>query len=182
MKLTTRSPAPHTPPTAKNRPQDCSPSSAPSPSSPTAAPEAAQVSQEGAVFELQQDVQCLETVVARLEQEKHALKMRLNEIEFLKKFNVGDCRKWLSDNYDFDRKDSAALLAQIFENYLMQNEQQMQPLPHQLMVKNPYRKRARRTKAMIMQSLTVRRESYRRERIPGEPCYSAPGRSFLTVH
>ncbi|TMW63130.1 hypothetical protein Poli38472_002071 [Pythium oligandrum] len=106
---------------------------------------------------LEDEIETLEAVIQRLDQEKHALKMRLNEIQYHQKFNVNDCKKWLAANFDFDRKDTPELLAGIFENYLMQNDT-LEPLPHQLMVKNSNRAQARREK------LVHKRSQYRKEK------------------
>ncbi|KAJ0411703.1 hypothetical protein ATCC90586_002087 [Pythium insidiosum] len=95
------------------------------------------------VSELQEEVESLEAVVQRLDEEKQALKMRLNEIEYYQRFSVSECKKWLAANYEFDRKDTPELLAGIFENYLLQNDR-LDPLPHQLMVKNSSRAQSRR--------------------------------------
>ncbi|GLD93254.1 hypothetical protein PINS_up001846 [Pythium insidiosum] len=95
------------------------------------------------IAELQEEIESLEAVVQRLDDEKQALKMRLNEVQYYQRFNVTECKKWLAANYDFDRKDTPKLLAGIFENYLLQNER-LDPLPHQLMVKNSSRAQARR--------------------------------------
>lgn len=104
--------------------------------------------------ELRQEIESLEEVVDRLENEKNALKMRLNEMEFFQKFQVGHCKRWLQSNFDFDRKDSPDLLAGIFEDYLMQNDT-LEPLPHQMIVKNSAKGRMRREK--LVQQRTQRR-------------------------
>lgn len=104
--------------------------------------------------ELRQEIECLEEVIDKLEDEKNALKMRLNEIEFFQKFQVGHCKRWLQANFDFDRKDSPDLLAGIFEDYLMQNDT-LEPLPHQMIVKNSAKGRMRREK--LVQQRTQRR-------------------------
>lgn len=113
--------------------------------------------------ELRQEIECLEEVIDKLEDEKNALKMRLNEIEFFQKFQVGHCKRWLQANFDFDRKDSPDLLAGIFEDYLMQNDT-LEPLPHQMIVKNSAKGRMRREK--LVQQRTQRR-GVKRDTKPG---------------
>lgn len=97
------------------------------------------------VEELEDEVEALESVIERLDQEKHALRTRLNEVDFFKMFDFGDCKKWLTNNYEFDRRDTPELLAGIFENYLLQNDA-FEPLPHQLLIKNSVRAQAKREK------------------------------------
>ncbi|CCI46991.1 unnamed protein product [Albugo candida] len=111
--------------------------------------------------ELQEENQYLEEIIDQLESEKNALKMRLNETQYYDRFDVIDCKKWLQGNFEFDRKDTPELLATIFESYLMQDDN-VNVLPHQLLVKNSTRARNRREKRNLqrMKLLTCRKEKY----------------------
>nr|CCA15292.1 AlNc14C10G1253 [Albugo laibachii Nc14] len=111
--------------------------------------------------ELQEENQYLEEIIDQLESEKNALKLRLNETQYYDRFDVANCKKWLQGNFEFDRKDTPELLATIFESYLMQDDN-VDVLPHQLLVKNSTRARNRREKRNLerMKLLTSRKEKY----------------------
>lgn len=124
--------------------------------------------------ELQEENQYLEEIIDQLESEKNALKMRLNETQYYDRFDVIDCKKWLQGNFEFDRKDTPELLATIFESYLMQDDN-VNVLPHQLLIKNSTRARNRREKRNLqrMKLLTCRKEKY------GGKCKSTCQQVFL---
>lgn len=115
------------------------------------------------VAELRSEIESLEEVIERLAEEKQALRMRLNEVEYARNFQVGHCKRWLQANFDFDRKDSPDLLAGIFEDYLLQNDS-FEPLPHQMIVKNSTKGRLRREK-LVQQRSQLR--GLKREAKPG---------------
>lgn len=134
--------------------------------------------------ELHQEIECLGQAIDKLEGEKNALKMRLNEIEYFQKFQVSHCKKWLQANFDFDRKDSPDLLAGIFEDYLLQNDN-LEPLPHQMIVKNSAKGKLRRDK--LIQQRTQRR-GVKRETKSGKfddaqaiVCFFFPTAAVLTL-
>lgn len=119
---------------------------------PLAAEESMQQNDQGtAISDMQKEIKSLEEIIDKLDREKRALKMRLNEVGYYRKFQAAHCRKWLQANYDFDRRDTPELLASIFEDYLMQNEE-LSPLPHQLIVKNSAKGQRRRQKLLVAQS------------------------------
>lgn len=128
---------------------------------PTPSPDSAEL-----VADLRDEIEALEDALERVAAEKHALKMRLNEIEFVQKFQVGHCKRWLAANFDFDRKDSPDLLAGIFEDYLLQNDS-LEPLPHQMIIKNSSRARARRDKLVQQRSQHQHLRGLKRDAKPG---------------
>lgn len=107
------------------------------------------------LIELQDEVKSLEAVIRELEAQKFALTSRIEQIEYFKNFDVADCKKWLAFNFEFDRKDTPDLLAAMFENYLMQSDT-LDPLPHQLLVKNSSKAQARRDRTLQAKSYLKR--------------------------
>lgn len=110
------------------------------------------------VAELRDEIEALEDALERVAAEKHALKLRLNELEFVQRFQVGHCKRWLAANFDFDRKDSPDLLAGVFEDYLSQNDN-FEPLPHQVLLKNSARARTRRDKLVQQRTSGLKRDA-----------------------
>ncbi|RLN93465.1 hypothetical protein BBJ28_00003367 [Nothophytophthora sp. Chile5] len=105
--------------------------------------------------DLREEIQGLEEIIDELDVEKRALQKQLNQVHYYQKFQVGDCKKWLQSNFDFDRKDTPALLAAIFEDYLLHNDD-LEPLPHQLLIKNSTRAQNRRLKQVQDRSAALR--------------------------
>ncbi|RLN87813.1 hypothetical protein BBJ28_00008064 [Nothophytophthora sp. Chile5] len=105
--------------------------------------------------DLREEIQGLEEIIDELDVEKRALQKQLNQMHYYQKFQVGDCKKWLQSNYAFDRKDTPALLAAIFEDYLLHSDD-LEPLPHQLLIKNSTRAQNRRLKQVQDRSAALR--------------------------
>jgi hypothetical protein len=114
------------------------------------------------IKELQDEVKYLNVVIDKLEAERNALSLRMQEVRYFDKFNVAACKKWLLANYEFDRKDTPDLLTAIIENCMLQNDQ-VDILPHQLLIKNSLKAQKRRERDAAKKKQQSR--SYKRQRI-----------------